>query len=1048
MRTALRALLAPALLLAGAAAAPAGEMESLESGDTLTGTIEAGVLEVVPVDAAEGTLLDVDLRMPAGSGADFDLLNPDRTLHEGAEDLVVKDSKGASAKAKKIVLEQSGTHFLRLRPAAPGTYSLKIKLKPLTKGSWEGFVAGDPPTLFTFGGVPGALLTAKLSAAKKSTLAPRISFLRGPSGEDVPLDGATHKATTKYDQYSNVSLPDLGTYTLAISTQTSTLGDYGVLSLKLKFPKVKAEKVEDDDLLVDPFVDSVDPAQGFDNLPYASIAVTGDFFTPGAAVRIEGEGGTVAASATTRYNDQILGFDIDLAGAAAGSYDLVVTVPSGGEGRIPGGFAVRPTPIPTGITPTLGFDNGSHPFTVTGSRFQAGMAVAVRPSGGGSTVGGIVGAVTDTSASVSLPLLNAPLGTFDVIVTNPDGGTRTLPAALTVDAGPRISGMTPLLGHDNDAARSVAVTGVAFETGLVAALWKDGQADVPGVVTNLTSTSFTATFDLRSKESGIWTLRAANTDGGTVNSSFPFVVARAPRVASLSLTRGFQGETAAGVVVTGSDMVPTAQANLEQAGIPTVLGTGETVGGGGTTLTMDLSFVGAPVGAQDLRVTNPDGGSEVLPGAMAILGRRSAASGVTVAGRPAVGYNPEDGEYLVAYTVESAGQKDVRAQRFSATTGAPLGSVIEITSLSGDASSTESQSDPAVSYSAADDVWLVVYAWADPEAESNPVGIRSQFVNRNGTLNSTQESALVLFNGSAGTVGRPRVAWNPERTEWLVVWAWDRSSAPDIYHAVVEVQDFGGYISAGIVSSGKLIETTHTASTPGGSATIPDIDDQPDVAYSSGTDEYLVAYELDVVEVGSGGGDIPPDSGKDVRARFFDDDFTAGPVARGSVTNLGDVNAKDETNPSLAYDPASNRFLVAWEYGGAAGNRDVRGYLVDATSRARVGSSVTTLEQTSSEDAASPAVSFDPAPSTGGWRVAHAVGAGASGSSRIALARLPVTTGSSGLGTPAWKDIVPAATGASYTEPCLLFRGTGSEFLAGWRTAGTGLDPLEVLLSR
>jgi hypothetical protein len=200
--------------------------------------------------------------------------------------------------------------------------------------------------------------------------------------------------------------------------------------------------------------------------------------------------------------------------------------------------------------------------------------------------------------------------------------------------------------------------------------------------------------------------------------------------------------------------------------------------------------------------------------------------------------------------------------------------------------------------------------------------------------------------------------------------------------------------------------------------------------------------------VGSGGGDIPADSLKDVRARFFDDDFTAGPVAKGSLTNLGDVNGKHETNPSLAYDPASNRFLVAWEYAGAAGNRDVRGYLVDATSRARVGSTVTTFEQTSSEDAASPAVSFDPAPSTGGWRVAHAPWEGATGTSRIALARIPVTTGTSGLGTPSWKDIVPAATGTACAEPCLLFRGTGGEFLAGWRTAGPGLDPLEVLLSR
>ncbi len=1045
MKTLSRLPLALGLLLAGAAAAAAGDVRSLNSGDTVTGTAEEGVLEVVPIDLTEKSLLDVDLRMAAGSGAHFDIQQPDRSILPGLDAFVKKDSKGARAQGKKIPVDQSGRHFLRIRPVVAGAYTLKVKVKAPKKATLSGFIVPAPPTPFLFGGSPGAVASVKLAAGKGSDLAPKIVYFKTPSGVELSLSGAVHKASAKFDQYTGIVLDELGTYEVGLGSQSGLYGNTGVFTLTLKYPRLKPTKRTDADLVVDPAVDAVDPAEGFDNLSYASVAVTGMFFTPGAEVRLEGEGGTIPASSTVRYNDGVLGFDVDLDGRATGDYDVVVSLSSGGEGRLPGGFTVLPTPVPSGISPALGFDNRSQAFTITGTRFEAGLAVAVRPAAGGTGVSGIVGSVTDTTIAVIVPLLNAPLGSHDVVVTNVDGGTRTLAGALTVATGPRIAAAAPLLGHDNDDSLRVDLSGAGYAEGMAVTLEKDPETPIAAVVGALTSSTCEAEFDLRGRPSGAWILRATNPDGGTITFGSSFNLVRAPRLTALAPDRGFQGDAIVGAVATGTDLVSGAEATLVQGISTTVTATSEAVGGGGTTLTMDLDVSAAPVGEHDLSVVNPDAGAEILPAALTVLGRRPLASGVTAAGPVAAAYNADDDEYMVVYSVTTSGQKDIRARRWSGATGAPVGSEIEVTSLSDDASSTENQTDPAVVYAPSKDLWLVVYAWNDAAASGDTVKVKGQFLNRDGTLNTTQANALPLFSQGAGTVSRPRIAWNATRENWMVVWAWDASGAPDVYHVVYQesfVTGEGTFIP-GEVSSGVLVSTTHQVTVDGNPVDLQDRDGEPDVAWSSARDEYLVCYGFDVVEGGSN--PPPPDTGWDVRAKIYSGDFGSGPNLLATLTNLGDVSNKDERRPRAACDPASNRYMVAWEYAGTAGNRDLRAFLVNAVTRTRVGTTPTTLDQTSSEDVAEIEVVFDPTAGTGGWIAAHTALPGVSGSTRIAAARIPVSAGApSGLGTPAWRTVAAAAAGATWSLPCVAVRGSGAEFLAGWGAAGTGLDPAEI----
>lgn len=1031
------------LLAAAAAGARAEEVLAVNYGDTVSGSARAGVLEAVPFDAVDGTLLAVDLLMAPGSGARFDILQPDRTLLPGLAAHLSLDSKGSRARAKKVPLLQSGRHFLLVRPTVAGDYVLKLKGRAPKKGTFEGFIGGTPPTPFEFGAVAGTLVTVKLAATKASGLAPKVVFLRAPSGAAVDLEtAASHRESTKADLYKSLPLPELGTYTLGLGTRTGLFGDYGILKVSLKYPKVKKAKRDTADVLLQPFVDSVLPAEGFDNLAYTDVVLGGEFFAPGTAVRLAGPGGSIPATSVTRYNDQILGFSVDLAGRATGAYDVVVTHPRGGEGVLPGGFLVEPTPLPSGVTPSTGFDNRTQDFTLLGARFQAGMSVEVRPSAGGASVGAVVGAVTDTTAALSVPLLDAALGDHDLIVTNPDGGARTLAAALTVIPGPRIQTVVPLLGHDNDAARLLALTGAVFQPGMEVRLERAGQPSAAGAVANLAPTSAEATFDLRGRASGNWTLRVTNPDGGTLPFGAPFVLSRAPRVTALSLARGFAGDTASGVFATGTDFVAGAQASLEAGGLAVRDGVNEVVTLGGTRLTFDIDLGGVPSGRADLRVTNPDGGSELLVGPLDVLGRRTLASSVASAGRPSIAYNALDDEYLAVYPVTVSGQSDVRARRFSALTGEPLGAEIAITAPSDDDTASESQADPCVVFSGSLDLYLVVYSWSDPSSSGDRTRIRGQFVNRDGSLHTPQANAFTLFTRASGGASPPRVAWNATRQEWLAVWAYDTAAGGDVHGAVLDKGILiGGTRVPSVTWSGVLVANSHTVSGPQGTATIQDQELDADVAWSATSNEYLVAYEYDFVESGN---PLPADTGTDVRARIFDGSFASGPVQRADLTNLGNVSGVSEKRPRAAWGSAPNRYLVGWDYQGSAGNRDVRVWLVDAVTRARVGTVPTTVEGNAADDAAFPALAFDATSGNPSWLVAFAINPGVSSTSRLTLTRIPpLASSSTGLGSASHRPLVPAASGAGYSLPAIGARGTDGEYLGGWAGTGAGVDPAE-----
>lgn len=90
-----------------------------------------------------------------------------------------------------------------------------------------------------------------------------------------------------------------------------------------------------------PRVISINPSSGMQNSVVSITDLAGSGFQAGASVRLEGNGAIIGAAAVSVVSATRITCTIDLTGAAAGTYDVVVRNPDGGEGRLAGGFTVN-----------------------------------------------------------------------------------------------------------------------------------------------------------------------------------------------------------------------------------------------------------------------------------------------------------------------------------------------------------------------------------------------------------------------------------------------------------------------------------------------------------------------------------------------------------------------------------------------------------------------------------------------------------------------------------------------------------------------------------
>ncbi len=124
---------------------------------------------------------------------------------------------------------------------------------------------------------------------------------------------------------------------------------------------------------------------------------------------------------------------------AAGPVNVVVTNPNGKAGTLNGGFTYRElAPVVTDVSPSYVSKTGGETVTITGANFFDGATVTF-----GGTSATSVTFVNSTTLTATVPVHE--MGTYDVVVTNPDTQTGTLTDGITYrEPPPTITSVTPL----------------------------------------------------------------------------------------------------------------------------------------------------------------------------------------------------------------------------------------------------------------------------------------------------------------------------------------------------------------------------------------------------------------------------------------------------------------------------------------------------------------------------------------------------------------------------------------------------------------------------
>ncbi len=164
-----------------------------------------------------------------------------------------------------------------------------------------------------------------------------------------------------------------------------------------------------------------------------NLAGTG-FGTP-ATVRLARTGySNISATSVVVVSTTQITCTFNLAGAAAGAWDVVVTNPDAQTATLSGGFTVF-NPTITSITPNTAVNTSSVSITnLAGTGFLTGATVKLNRTGSSDITATGVTVVSPTQITCTLPITGAKAAVWNVAVINPGGVSAVLPNAFTITA--------------------------------------------------------------------------------------------------------------------------------------------------------------------------------------------------------------------------------------------------------------------------------------------------------------------------------------------------------------------------------------------------------------------------------------------------------------------------------------------------------------------------------------------------------------------------------------------------------------------------------------
>ena len=191
---------------------------------------------------------------------------------------------------------------------------------------------------------------------------------------------------------------------------------------------------------VSPSITSISPSSVASGTRNVYATVEGTDFIPGAGsttvVQLTTGAKRITASNVIVSSSTTISCRFNLLNAPAGAWNVVVTNPDGGIGMLANAFTIK-LPTVTSITPgSATSGNTSVSVTIKGTDFitGAGSTTVVQLTKGAKriTASNVI-VSSPTTITCRFNLLNAPTGVWNVVVTNPGGGSGTLVNGFTIN---------------------------------------------------------------------------------------------------------------------------------------------------------------------------------------------------------------------------------------------------------------------------------------------------------------------------------------------------------------------------------------------------------------------------------------------------------------------------------------------------------------------------------------------------------------------------------------------------------------------------------------
>lgn len=366
------------------------------------------------------------------------------------------------------------------------------------------------------------------------------------------------------------------------------------------------------------------------------VTISGANFATGASVTFGG----VKATGVKIVNSTTI--TAKTPASAAGTANVVVTSAAGIASTPAISYTFNPPPSLSSVSPASGPLTGGASVVVSGTGFLPGAKV---------TIGGAPATnISTTTGSISATTPPGSAGPVNVVVINTDGQSATATGAYSYEQpAPALAAITPASGSVKGGT-VVVLSGTNFLPNPSVTF-----GGVAATVTSANPTAITVSAPANSSTGGV-SVTVTNTDGqaSTLSTGYDYVPAGpTPTVSSITSA---SGPTAGGASVTVNGTNFVAGATVMFGGVPA---TNVTVASGTSITATTPPHAAGPV---NVTITNPDGQSATLQGAISLLPNPSFESGATWkfvgSGSAALMNDPanaQDGSYYALVTSNPGG---------------------------------------------------------------------------------------------------------------------------------------------------------------------------------------------------------------------------------------------------------------------------------------------------------------------------------------------------------------------------------------------------------